>query len=37
MHEAAIELNLPNHTVIYNYIKNNQQNPYKGIYNFKKV
>jgi len=37
MHEAARELNLPNHMIIYNYIKNNQQKPYKGRYTFKKI
>jgi len=37
MHEAARELNLPNHTIIYNYIKNNQKKPYKGKYIFNKI
>jgi len=35
--EAARALNIPNHSIISNYIKNNQQKPYKGIYTFKKV
>jgi len=35
--EAARALNLPSYIVIYNYIKNNQKKPYKGIYTFKKV
>jgi len=35
--EAARELNLTNHTIISNYIKNNQQKPYKGQYTFKKI
>jgi len=34
---AARALNLPSHKAILNYIKNNQQKPYKGRYNFKKV
>ena len=37
MHEAARELNLPNHTIILNYIKNNQKKPYKGKYTFNKI
>jgi len=37
MSEAARALNLPNLNIISNYIKNNQQKPYKGIYIFKKV
>ena len=37
MHEAARELNLPNHMIIYNYIKNNQKKPYKGKYTFKRA
>jgi len=36
MHEAARALNLPNFSIIRNYIKNNQQKPYKGKYTFKK-
>ena len=32
--EAARALNLPSHKVIANYIKNNQQKPYKGKYTF---
>ena len=35
--EAVRALNIPSHKVIVNYIKNNQQKPYKGIYIFKKV
>ena len=35
--EAARELNLPNHTVISNYIKNDQKKPYKGRYTFTKI
>jgi group I intron endonuclease len=35
IHEAARALNLPNHKTISNYIKNNQQKPYKGIYSFR--
>jgi len=35
--EAVRELNLPNPTIISNYIKNNQQKPYKGKYTFKKI
>jgi group I intron endonuclease len=35
--EAARALNLPSHQAITNYIKNNQQKPYKGKYIFKKV
>jgi group I intron endonuclease len=37
MNEAARALNLPNFNIIRNYIKNNQQKPYKGKYTFKKV
>ena len=37
MSEAARALNLPNFNIISNYIKNNQQKPYKGIYILKKV
>ena len=37
MHEAARALNIPNFSIIRNYIKNNQQKPYKGKYIFKKV
>jgi len=37
MHEAARALNLPNFSIIRNYIKNNQKKPYKGKYTFKKV
>ena len=37
MHEAARELNLPNHTIILNYIKNNKKKPYKGKYTFNKI
>ena len=37
MSEAVRALNLPNHMIIYNYIKNNQQKPYKGRYTFKKL
>ena len=37
IHEAARALHLPGHTAIYNYIKNNQKKPYKGIYTFKKI
>jgi hypothetical protein len=37
IHEAARALNLPNHKTIYNYIKNNQQKPYKAKYTFKKI
>jgi group I intron endonuclease len=33
--EAARALNLPNHFIISNYIKNNQKKPYKGIYSFR--
>jgi group I intron endonuclease len=33
--EAARALNLPNHCIISNYIKNNQQKPYKGQYTFR--
>ena len=32
--EAARALNLPNHSIISNYIKNNQVKPYKGRYIF---
>ena len=35
--EAARALNLPSHKQISNYIKNNQQKPYKARYTFKKV
>ena len=35
--EAARELNLPNPTIISNYIKNNQKKPYKGKYTFNKI
>ena len=35
--EAARALNLPNFQAIANYIKNNQQKPYKGRYTFKKI
>jgi len=35
--EAARALNLPSHRVISDYIKNNQQKPYKGQYTFKKL
>ena len=35
--EAARALNLPSHNVISNYIKNNQQKPYKARYTFKKI
>lgn len=35
MREAARALNLPNFNIIRNYIKNNQQKPYKGKYIFK--
>ena len=34
MREAARALNLPNFNIIRNYIKNNQQKPYKGKYIF---
>ena len=37
MSEAARTLNLPNFSTIRNYIKNNQQKPYKGRYTFKKL
>ena len=37
MGEAARALNLPSHKVISDYIKNNQQKPYKGQYTFKKI
>ena len=37
INEAAIALNLPSYRIISNYIKNNKQKPYKGIYTFKKV
>ena len=36
MSEAARALNIPSYNLIYNYIKNNQQKPYKGRYTFKK-
>ena len=35
--EAARALNIPNHCIISNYIKNNQKKPYKGRYTFKKI
>jgi group I intron endonuclease len=35
--EAVRVLNLPRHTIISNYIKNNQQKPYKARYIFKKI
>jgi hypothetical protein len=35
--EAARALNISNHKIISNYIKNNQQTPYKGHYVFKKI
>jgi len=37
MSEAARALNLSNYQAISNYIKNNQQKPYKGQYTFKKL
>jgi hypothetical protein len=37
MSEAARALNLPRYNVIANYIQNNQVQPYKGRYTFKKV
>src|SRR5436853_4277962 len=36
MGEAARALNLPNYTIISNYILRNQKKPYKGKYTFKK-
>ena len=35
--EAARALNIPNHSIILNYILRNQQKPYKGRYTFKKL
>jgi len=37
MSEAARALNLPSHKAIWDYIKNNQKKPYKGIYTFTKL
>jgi len=37
IHEAARALNITNSQAISNYIRNNQQKPYKGIYTFKKI
>jgi hypothetical protein len=37
IHEAARALNLPNHTIIRNYILRSQKKPYKGQYTFKKL
>jgi group I intron endonuclease len=34
MSEAARALNLPNNSIISNYIRNNQKRPYKGRYTF---
>jgi len=37
INEAARALDIPSHKTITNYIKNNQQKPYKGQYTFKKL